>query len=50
MGGLLNIFYGQILMYIIMYPCFYICLRVVMFLLEDDRDKSKYVEVLMECV
>jgi hypothetical protein len=43
-------FYGQILMYLIVHPCFYVCIVDIQQLPKDDRDSLKRVGILTNCV
>jgi hypothetical protein len=42
-------FYAQILMYLTIHQCSYICFIDVLHLLEDDEDSSKLVVVVINC-
>jgi len=46
----LQTFYGQILMYLIIHPCFYLCIIDVQQLPQDDQDRLKHVRVLTNCL
>jgi len=38
----MHTFYGKILMYVIVHPCFYICFIEVKYVPEDDQGRSKH--------
>jgi len=42
-------FYAQILMYLTIHICVYICFSDVQYLPEDDQDRSKHVSFMANC-